>query len=111
MAQEILHSLRASRSIRARNRISQPKKTTRYLHVPTMAILGFATGSPPLYPGDCIQAPIGPGRTVRVVQQIGYDPPQFEVEFETCKPTAWVATEGDAGTSRAAPTTANRSRQ
>jgi hypothetical protein len=84
---------------------------TRHFHVPIAAVLAFATGSPPLYPGDCIRAPVGPGRTIRVVQQIGYDPPQFEVEFETCKPTAWVATEGDAGTSRAAPTTANASRQ
>ena len=110
MTQEILHSLRVARSIRVRNRISQPKKTTRYFHVPIIAILGFATGSPPLYPGDCIQAPVGPGRTIRVVQQIGYDPPQFEVEFETCKPTPWGATEGNAGTSRPAPTTADTSR-
>ena len=83
----------------------------RYLHFPVTAILAFATGSPPLYPGDCIQAPVSPGRTIRVVQQIGYDPPQFEVEFETCKPTAGIATEGDAGTSRPAPTTTSTSRQ
>jgi hypothetical protein len=78
--------------------------------LPVTAILAFASGSPALYPGDCIQMPGGPVPTVRVVQQIGYDPPQFEVEFATCEPTARVAPDSDAETVRldAADTSSRR---
>jgi hypothetical protein len=77
-----------------------------YFSVPVAAILGFTTGSPALYPGDCVQTPGGPAPTVRVVQQTGYDPPQFDVEFQACKPTARIATEGDEGASRLGSTAA-----
>jgi hypothetical protein len=81
-----------------------------YHYLPVTAILAFASGSPPLYPGDCVQTPGGPVSTVRVVQQIGYDPPQFEVEFAACKPTARVAPGSDAGSARldAADTSSRR---
>jgi hypothetical protein len=68
------------------------------LYVPVTAILTFPFGSPALYPGDCVQTPGGPVMTARVVQQISYEPPQFEVEFEACKATATlVVRESDAG--------------
>lgn len=53
-----------------------------------------------LYPGDCLPTPRGPAATARVVQQIGNDPPQFEIAFEACKVTARIARDSDEATAK-----------
>jgi hypothetical protein len=65
------------------------------LYLPITAILTFPSGSPALYPGDCVRTPGGPVATARVVQKLSNDPPQFEIEFEACKPSARMVRENN----------------
>jgi hypothetical protein len=75
------------------NEKDKPMSLRHYL--PMTAILTLPVGAPTLYPGDCVQIPGGRMMTARVVQEISYDPPQFEVQLEACRVNARMVREND----------------